>query len=72
MWLALGVVVLVETAWYEPRSMAKVRARVAQRGDPRKFDAYLTSRRRRMFRWLGFAAGAVFLFLGVLVLSGAA
>lgn len=69
--LGCGALTLVQTWWYEPRSMARVRARVAQRGDSSKFDAYLGSRRYRVFRWIGLAGGAIMAVIGVMVLSGA-
>jgi hypothetical protein len=71
-YLGCGVVVLLNTAWYEPRSMARVRSRVAEGGDPGKFDTWLDSRKYRLLRWLGVPAGIVLVVLGVSVLSGAA
>jgi hypothetical protein len=67
--LGVGVMVLLQELWWQPRCMAKVRDRVARRGDPSKFDAYLGSRRYRLFRWWGLAGGAAFV-VGVIVLSG--
>lgn len=61
---------LLQELWWQPRSMAKVRGKVAGRGDPSRFDAYLGSRLYRSFRWYGLVAGAAMVVLGVMVVAG--
>lgn len=69
--LGAGVLTLFQVLWYQPRGMARTRARVAQRGDPRKFDAFLGSRWYRLSRWIAAGAGVVAVVLGALIMSGA-
>jgi hypothetical protein len=70
--LGCGVFTLLQVWWYEPRGMARTRARVARRGDPSKFDTFLASRRYRRGRWARLVAGVVLTILGLVVLSGGA
>jgi hypothetical protein len=51
--VGLGVLVLAQELWWDPRNMPKARENLARRGDPGRFDAFLGSRRRRVFRWFG-------------------
>jgi len=71
-WVALGagLLTLFQVWWYEPRGMARTRARVSRRGDPRKFDAFLGSRWYRRSRWVRVGAGVVAIVLGMLIMSG--
>ena len=68
--LAAGALVLWLEWWYSPRAMVKVRERTAERGDPRRFDEYLTSRRYRLFRIVGSFGGLAAVVLGAVVLAG--
>lgn len=68
--LGAGLLTLLQEQWYLPHSMAKVRDRVAQRGDAQKFDAFLTSRKYQLFQLGGLVAGAVMVILGVSIVSG--
>jgi hypothetical protein len=70
--LAVGVVVLVQELWLQPRSMAKARDGVARRGDPRKFDRYLGSRVYRWGRWWALGGGAFLVVGGLLLVIGVA
>jgi uncharacterized membrane protein YphA (DoxX/SURF4 family) len=70
--LVAGVAVLVQEVWWQPRSMAKVRDRVARRGDPSKFERYLGSRVYRWGRWWALGGGAVLVVCGLLLVSGIA
>lgn len=67
----LGMLVLVRELWWQPRSMEKVRTRVARRGSVTRFDAYLGSRSYRWFRWWSIGAGVVLIVLGALVTTQA-
>lgn len=71
-WVPLGarVLTLFQAWWYEPRGMARTRARVAQRGDPHKFEAFVGSRWYRLSRWVRLGAGALLTLLGLLLLIG--
>jgi uncharacterized membrane protein YphA (DoxX/SURF4 family) len=70
--LLAGVVVLAHQLRWQPRSMAKVRDRVARRGDPSKFDQYLGSRSYRWGRWWAIGGGAVLIVGGLLLVGGIA
>lgn len=70
--LGVGVLALLQVWWYEPRGMARTRARAAQRGDPSKFDAFLRSRGYRLSRWARLVAGVLVVVLGLWLLSGGA
>jgi uncharacterized membrane protein YphA (DoxX/SURF4 family) len=70
--LVVGVAVLVQELWWQPRGMAKVRAGVARRGDPSKFDRYLRSRLYRWGRWWALGCGAFLVLGGLLLVSGVA
>jgi hypothetical protein len=68
--IGIGVLVLAQELWWHPRNMAKARKKVAERGDPSRFDAFLTSRRHKLLRWSGLAMGAGMILVGVLVEVG--
>lgn len=68
--LCIGIVVLVQEFWRYPRSMAKVREKMARGGDPRKFDAFLGSGRHRLLQWFGLAMGVGMIAVGLLALGG--
>lgn len=68
--LVVGAAMLVQELWWQPRSMAKVRDRVARRRDPSRFDRYLGSRLYRWGRWWALGGGAILVILGILVVSG--
>ncbi len=69
--VGVGVLTLGHELWWHPRNMAKAREKVAQRGDPSRFDAFLGSRRQRLLRWSGLAMGAGLIVIGLVVLGGA-
>lgn len=68
--LGVGVLTLLQVLWYESRGLARTRARVVQRGDPRRFDAFLGSRWYRLSRWARAGAGLVLVVLGAMIVGG--
>jgi hypothetical protein len=69
--VGIGILALAQELWRQPRNMAKAREKVAQGGDPSRFDAFLSSRRYKGLQWSGLALGAGMVVVGILVLSGA-
>jgi hypothetical protein len=68
--LACGIFLLLQGLWWQPRSMAKVRARTVERDSSEKFDAFLASRGYRWSHWAGLVGGGVLIVVGVLPLAG--
>lgn len=68
--VGIGVLTLAQEVWQHPRNMAKAREKVARRGDPSRFDAFLGSRWHRLSRWSGLAMGAAMVAIGLLVSGG--
>lgn len=68
--VGIGMLTLAQELWWHPRNMAKAREKVAQRGNPSRFDAFLTSRQHRILGWSGLVMGAGMVIIGLLALSG--
>lgn len=68
--LGAGLLTFLQEWLYLPHSMEKVRDSMVQRGDTRKFDAFLASRKYQFFRLGGLIAGTIMVIFGVLILTG--